>query len=141
MAPTRGSAERVRYLYWLHFSEGSAMPPLLLKLVLGRMAAAPPWPIRPIVAAVTRRVQTTVVSPRIAENLDLMEAELGCSIWFAGEAFSAADIQMSYPIEASVRRGGLDKSRPRLMAYLQRIRERPAYRRALERGGGFAIPA
>jgi glutathione S-transferase len=141
LAPTPGSAERARYLYWLHFSEGSAMPPLLMKLVLERMAAAPPWPIRPVVAAVARRVQTTVVSPRIADNLDLMEAELGRSIWFAGEAFSAADIQMSYPVEASARRGGLDKSRPRLIAYLQRIRERPAYRRALERGGGFAIPA
>lgn len=102
MAPPRGSAEWVRYLYWLHFAEGSAMPPLLLKLVLQRMATSPPWPIRPIVAAATRRVEARVTAPRLADNLELMEAELDRSIWFAGDAFSAADIQMSYPIEASV---------------------------------------
>ncbi len=139
MAPARGTAEWVRYLYWLHFAEGSAMPPLLLKLVLDRMATAPPWPIRPIVAAVARRVKDRVTTPRIADNLDLMEAELNRSTWFAGEAFSAVDIQMSYPIEASVRRAGLDQGRPKLIAYLERIRARPAYRRAAERGGA-AIP-
>ena len=139
MAPARGSAEWVRYLYWLHFAEGTAMPPLLLKFVLDRIAAAPPWPIRPIVAAVVRRANDRVTTPRLAENLDLMEAELGRSTWFAGDAFSAADIQMSYPIEASVRRAGLDLRRPKLMAYLERIRERPAYRRAAERGGA-AMP-
>ena len=139
LAPARGTAAWVRYLYWLHFAEGSAMPPLLLKLVLDRIAAAPPWPIRPIVAAVMRRANERVATPRIDDNLDLMEAELTRSTWFAGDVFSAADIQMSYPIEASVRRAGLDQRRPRLMAYLERIRERPAYRRAVERGGA-AMP-
>jgi glutathione S-transferase len=139
MAPARGSTEWVRYLYWLHFAEGSAMPPLLLKLVLTRLATAPPWPIRPIVAAVMRCANERVSNPRIGDNLDLMEAELNRSTWFAGDAFSAADIQMSYPIEASARRAGLDQRRPKLMAYLDRIRQRPAYRRAVERGGG-AMP-
>jgi len=141
MAPAHGTAEWVRFLYWLHFAEGSAMPPLLLKLVLDRLATAPPWPIRPIVAAVLRRANNRVSTPRIADNLDLMEAELSRSTWFAGEAFSAADIQMSYPIEASVRRAGLNQSRPKLMAYLERIRERPAYQRAVSRGGGAIPPA
>ena len=134
MAPARGTAEWVRYLYWLHFAEGSAMPPLLLKLVLDRIATTPPWPIRPIVAAVVRRARDQVVAPRLADNFDLMETELDRSIWFAGDAFSAADIQMSYPIEASVRRAGLGQGRPKLLAYLERIRERPAYQRAAERG-------
>jgi len=140
LAPARGTPEWVRYLYWLHFAEGSAMPPLLLKLVLDRMATAPPWPIRPIVAAVVRRAEDQVSTPRLAENLDLMEAELNRSTWFAGDVFSAADIQMSYPIEASVRRAGLDQSRPKLMAYLKRIRERPAYQRAVGRGGAAVPP-
>lgn len=140
LSPAAGTPERTRYLYWLHFAEGSAMPPLLLKLVLDRMESAPPWPIRSIVAIVTRRVRALAVTPRIAENLDLMEAELGRSTWFAGEAFSAADIQMSYPVEASARRGGLGANRPKLAAYLERIRQRPAFRRALERGGSFTIP-
>ena len=90
---------------------------------------------RPIVAAVVRRANDRLATPRLAENLDLMEAELNRSTWFAGDAFSAADIQMSYPIEASVRRAGLDQRRPKLMAYLDRIHQRPAYRRAVERGG------
>jgi glutathione S-transferase len=140
MAPARGTAEWMRYLYWLHFAEGTAMPPLLLKLVLDRIATAPPWPIRPIVAAVVRRANDRVTAPRLAENLDLMEAELDRSTWFAGDAFSAADIQMSYPIEASVRRAGLDQRRPKLMAYLERIRERSTHQRAVERGGP-AMPA
>ncbi len=76
MAPARGTAEWVRYLYWLHFAEGSAMPPLLLKLILNRIATAPPWPIRPIVAAVVRRINDQITAPRLADNLDLMEAEL-----------------------------------------------------------------
>ena len=139
MAPARGTAEWVRYLYWLHFAEGSAMPPLLLKLILNRIATAPPWPIRPIVAAVVRRINDQITAPRLADNLDLMEAELNRSTWFAGDVFSAADIQMSYPIEASVRRAGLDQRRPKLMAYLERIHGRPAYRRAVERGGA-ALP-
>ena len=140
MAPTRGTPEWVRYLYWLHFAEGSAMPPLLMKLVLSRLATAPPWPIRPIVAAVLRRANDRITTPRLADNLNLMEAELNRSTWFAGDAFSAADIQMSYPIEASVRRAGLDQRRPKLMAYLERIRGRPAYQRAVERGGD-AMPS
>jgi glutathione S-transferase len=139
MAPPRGTAEWVRYLYWLHFAEGTAMPPLLLKLVLDRIATVPPWPVRPIVAAVAHRAKDLVVAPRLAENLDLMEAELQRSTWFAGDVFSAADIQMSYPIEASAHRAGLDQRRPKLIAYLERIRERPAYRRAAERGGGVEM--
>ncbi len=141
MAPARGTEEWVRYLYWLHFAEGSAMPPLLLKLVLDRIGSAPSWPVRPIAAAVVRRAKERIATPRLAENLDLMEAELNRSTWFAGDAFSAADIQMSYPIEASVRRAGLDQRRPKLMAYLERIRERPAHRRAAERGGAAIPPA
>jgi len=140
MAPPRGSAEWVRYLYWLHFAEGSAMPPLFLRLVLSRIAASTPWPVQPIIAAVLRRADERVAAPRLAENLDLMEAGLDRSMWFAGDAFSAADIQMSYPVEASARRAGLDSSRPRLMAYLERIGERPAYRRAIARGAAAAVP-
>jgi glutathione S-transferase len=68
-----------------------------------------------------------------------MEAELGKTTWFAGNEFSAADIQMSYPVEASVARGGLNDSRPKLMDYLHRAHSRPAYRRALERGGEYQL--
>ena len=132
--------ERIRYIYWLHYAEGSAMPPLLLKLVFDRLERAPmSLIIRPIARAVARRAKRQFVEPQIAEHLAYLEAELGKSEWFAGDAFSAADIQMSYPIEAAAARVGLDAGRPRLKAFLARIRDRPAYRRALQRSGEHAI--
>jgi glutathione S-transferase len=139
LAPKRGGAEWIRYIYWLHFAEGSAMPPLFLDLVFDRIEISAPWLIRPIAGAIARQAKKQITEPRLVGNLDFMETELSRSTWFAGEAFSAADIQMSYPLLASARRAGLDARWPRLVAFLQRIRERPAYRCAVERGGGHAI--
>jgi glutathione S-transferase len=79
------------------------------------------------------------VLPNIARNLDFMEGELAKNEWFAGPQFSAADIQMSFPLEASRARGGLDEKHPRLMSFLERIHSRPAYQRAVERGGKYAL--
>jgi len=79
------------------------------------------------------------VEPNLKRQLDFMEGELARSSWFAGEDFSAADIQMSFPVEAAAQRAGLDGSRPKLMAYLKKIHARPAYRRALERGGPYSF--
>lgn len=140
LVPPAGTPERLRYAYWLHFAEGSAMPPFLLKLLFDRIEQGPmPFFARPVARAIARRVKTRFVAPNIERNLDFMEAELGRSPWFAGEEFSAADIQMSFPVEVARARGGLDERRPRLMAFLERIHARPAYRRALERGGPYDI--
>ena len=78
-------------------------------------------------------------SPNLQRQLDYMESELGRNEWFAGPAFSAADIQMSFPLEAASARGGLDAGRPRLWGFLQRIHARPAYQRALEKGGKYEL--
>ena len=135
-----GEADRLRYRYWMHYAEGSAMPPLLLKLIFDRMEKGPaPFFIRPVLKGIAQRVKSTFVQPQIELHLDYMEGELGKGEWFAGEAFSAADVQMSFPIEAAAARGGLNASRPRLIAFLDRIRKRPAYQRALERGGKFSL--
>ena len=140
LAPAPGSAQRLRYTYWLHYAEGSAMPPLLMSLVFNRIRASPaPFFIRPIVRGLADKVMASFVQPQINTHLDFMDAELGKSAWFAGDEFSAADIQMSFPIEAAAARGGLDASRPRLSAFLQAIHSRPAYRRALEKGGPFQL--
>ncbi len=140
LVPPAGSPERLRYRYWLHFAEGTAMPPLLMKLVLDRMEKAPmPFFARPIARALARRAKDAVVLPNLQRNLDFMEAELAKRDWFAGPEFSAADIQMSFPLEAAAARGGLDASRPRLIAFLERIHARPAYGRALERGGKYEL--
>ena len=139
-APAPGTPQGVRYIYWMHFAEGSAMPPLVMKLVFDRIEKGPmPFFARPIARAIAGRVKSTFIAPQITRNLDFMEAELGKSEWFAGDEFTAADIQMSFPVEAAVARAGLDASRPRLMAFLERIHARPAYRRALERGGEYGL--
>ncbi|ANB18955.1 glutathione S-transferase family protein [Dokdonella koreensis] len=140
LAPPAGSPERLRYTYWLHFAEGSAMPPLLLKLVFQRLATAPmPFFARPVARRIAASVQQRLVDPQLVRQLDYLEGELAGQDWFAGAAFSAADVQMSFPVEAAAARAGLDAGRPRLWDWLQRIHARPAYRRALERGGPYQL--
>lgn len=140
LAPAAGTPEALRYRYWLHYAEGSAMPPLLLKLVFDKIENAPmPFFVKPIAKAISGKAKSGFITPQITTHLDFMEAELGKSLWFAGDTFTGADIQMSFPVEAAQSRGGLNASRPKLMAYLERIHARPAYQRALERGGPFSL--
>jgi glutathione S-transferase len=140
LVPSPGTPERRRYTYWLHFAEGSAMPPLLLKLIFDRIPTMPmPFFARPVARSIARGVLARMVLPNLERQLDFMEAELARSEWFAGSEFSAADIQMSFPLEAAQQRAGLDARRPKLQAFLKRIHARPAYRKALERGGPYSF--
>ena len=140
LAPAAGTPERLRYTYWMHYAEGSAMPPLLMKLVFNRIQSGPmPFFARPVARGIARRVLESFVEPNIARHLDYMEGELKDRDWFAGAEFSAADIQMSFPLEGAAARGGLDASRPRLTGFLERIHARPAYRRAIEAGGPYEL--
>ena len=140
LAPASGTPQRLRYTYWLHYAEGSAMPPLLLKLVFTQVPRAPKLGLlRPIVRRIAEGVKAAFVEPQIRLHLDYLEGELGKSTWFAGAEFSAADIQMSFPIEAAAAGGSVGEGRARLRAYLQRIAARPAYRRALDKGGPYDL--
>jgi glutathione S-transferase len=140
LMPPAGTPQWRQFRYWMHFAEGTAMTPLLLKLVFTRVAEAPmPFFVRPVARGISAKVLGTLVDPNLRRQLDFMEAELGKQAWFAGDDFSAADIQMSFPVEAAAQRAGLDASRPRLMDFLKRIHARPAYRRALERGGPYSF--
>lgn len=142
LRPAVGTPDHLRWRYWLHFAEGSAMPPLLVKLIFDRVRAAKmPFFARPIVNAVADKVQASYVGPNLERQFDFLEAELASRPWFAGEAFSAADIMMSFPVEVAASRAGLGPSRPKLKAWLDTIRARPAYHRALERGGPYAYGA
>lgn len=139
-APELGTPERLRYIYWLHYAEGSAMPPLVLKLVFNQVETSPmPFFARPIARSIVARVNKSFIDPQIALHLGYVEAELEKSLWFVGSEFTAADIQMSFPLEAAAAQVGLDSSRPKLMGFLDRIHARPAYRRALERGGAYDL--
>lgn len=138
-APAAGDAGRMAYTYWLHYAEGSAMPPLLMSLVFSRIRQAPmPFFVKPIARAIADKAMAGFVSPQLTLHLGHMETALGQHEWFAGDAFSAADIQMSFPVEAAAARVGFD-DRPNLRRFLDRIHARPAYGRALEKGGPFEL--
>jgi glutathione S-transferase len=140
LAPARGTPERLRYTYWLHYAEGSAMSPLLLKLIFARMPKGPmPFFLRPIVRGICAKAQARFVDPQLALHVEYWESELSKHPWFVAEEFTAADIQMSFPVEIAEARIGLGARRARLSAFLERIRARPAYQRALAKGGPFQI--
>lgn len=142
LKPISGSPEALRYLYWMHYAEGSAMTPLFLKLVFTKIENSPlPFFVKPIVKGVSKQVHKVLINPQLKNHLDYIESELSKSTWFAGAMFSAADIQMSFPIEGFRARGGLDSRYPKMQDYLKRIHERPAYKRALDRGGPFTLSA
>lgn len=126
LGPPPDDADGIRWRTFLHYAEGSLMPPLLAILIVGKLGPLG-WPARKPL----RRM--------FATHLRWLESELADRDWFAGSAFSAADVTMSFPLEAARQRAGLDARYPRLQAWLDRIHARPAYRRALERGGPYAL--
>ena len=139
LAPPPGTTERVRYTYWLHYAEGSVMPLLVMKLVLSRVPQAVPGLIRPIARRIVSGIEDLYLGPNLRLQFDYLEGELAKSEWFVGNEFSAADVQMSFPIEAAQARGRLGTSHPRLAAFLEKIHARPAYQRALAKGGPYEL--
>jgi glutathione S-transferase len=138
LVPPAGTPEKLRYTHILHYAEGTAMPPLLMKLVFDRLETEKmPFFVKPIARGIAGKVKKMFIMPNIENNLNFLEGELGKSTWFAGDQFTAADVQISFALEAAASRGGLDARYPKLMAWLERIHARPAYVRALERGGKY----
>ncbi|NPT47540.1 glutathione S-transferase [Paraburkholderia sp. 1N] len=139
-APAAGTPERLRYTYWMHYAEGSAMPPLLLKLVALRIASAPmPFFAKPIARKIASTLQSSFIDPQLKLHLGYINQELGATGWFVGNDFTAADVQMSFPLEAATARGGMEGQIPAVVDFLKRIHARPAYQRALERGGKYEL--
>lgn len=140
LKPAQGTPEQLRYTYWLHYAEGSAMPPLLMSLVFSRIPSQPmPFFVRPVAKGIADKVMTNFIQPQLKQHRKYLEDELAEHEWFAGDQFTAADIQMSFPVEAFAARGGLGGKQSRLGAWLERIHARPAYKRALERGGPYDL--
>ncbi|KAA0123742.1 glutathione S-transferase [Methylobacterium sp. P1-11] len=136
LVPEHGSEARRRYVYWSHYAEGSAMPPLLLKLVFGRLAPSSPWSLRPLVRRIADTVVRGFVDPDLRRHAAFWETELAGQPYFCGADFTAADILMSFPLEAFAARG--TGAGPRVRDWLARIHARPAYQRALQQGGPYA---
>lgn len=139
LIPPPNTPERLRYTYWLHYAEGSAMPLLVMKLLFTLMPRRAPALMRPVVGMVSRQALAKLVSPQLRQHMNFWESELSKTQWFAGADFTAADIQMSFPLEAAAARGGLEQGHPKAMAFLDRIHARPAYQRALEKGGPYTL--
>ena len=142
LKPAPGTPEARRYSYWLHFAEGSLMPPLLVALIFAKVRGAKvPFFVKPIVKGIAAQVHKAYIDPNVTSLLAFMEAELAQREWFAGDAFTAADVQMSYPLEAAAagRAGFTAQSHPRLHAWLTRCQARPAYQRALAAGGPYSV--
>jgi len=138
LRPPEGTPEKLRWIYWLHYAEGSAMSPLLMRLIFSSLPARSPALIRPIVRGVSAKVIEDYVDPQIKTHFDYIESELMKSNWFAGEEFSAADVMMSFPLEAAGARANAFAGRTKVKAFVERIQARSAYKRALEKGGPYA---
>ncbi|WP_426103820.1 glutathione S-transferase family protein [Massilia sp. TSP1-1-2] len=138
--PAAGTADKLRYTYFMHYAEGSAMTPLLMKLVFDKVETSPmPFFAKPIARGIAQKVKKSYIMPQIVQHLQYLESELATRTWFAGEQFSGADIQVSFVLEAASARGGLGDRYPKLFDFLKRIHARPAYQRGLERGGPYAL--
>ena len=138
MRPAQGSPERLRYTYWTHYAEGSLMPPLVMRLILSRLPERAPAEFAEGAKRLTGATIQNYVDPQLSVHFDYIEAELAKSTWFAGEELTAADVMMSFPLEAGGARAGAFAGRPRIEAFVARCHARPAFRTALEKGGPYA---
>lgn len=126
-------------VYWLHFAEGSLMPPMVMRLVFTKMKQSPmPFFIKPIARMLADKVLSMFVNPNNKRNLEYVENHLSQNTYFCGDQVSAADFQMSFPLEASVARGMIrEDNYPHMFDYVKRFQARDAYKRGLEKGGEY----
>ena len=140
LRPSSTAAEGLAYTYWLHYAEGTFMPLMIISLILGRIETAPmPFFIKPVAKGIVGKVRDGYLDANVQTNLEFIEQTLAQSKWFCGDRFTAADVQMSFPLEAAEVRIELANNYPHIDAFLQTIRARPAYKTALERGGHYEL--
>jgi len=140
LLPAAGSPERRAYTYWLHYAEGSFMPLMTLSLILNRIETAPaPFFIKPVAKGIAAKVRANYLDQNVKRNLDFMESTLKATDWFCGNKMTAADIQMSFAVEAAEVRTNLVADYPQLALFLEKIRALPKYKAALERGGPYQL--
>lgn len=140
LIPPADTAARLAYTYWLHYAEGTFAPLMLLSLVMSKIENAPlPFFLKPITRQIVQKVRSGYLGKTTQRNLEFMESSLSQSTWFCGDELTAADIQMSFAVEAAAIRTNLGEAYPNLAAFLERMHALPAYRVALERGGPYEL--
>lgn len=141
LAPAAGTPAYRDYRYFMHYAEGSLMPFLLLKLIFGKVKSGPmPFFVKPIARKIADTVGKQFIDPNLTRHLTFLADHLAKHAWFAGDEMTAADIQMSFPLEGAVARAGSAVS-PRLAEFVKKFQARPAYQRALEKGGPYGVGA
>jgi glutathione S-transferase len=140
LRPAPGTDEHRRYLFFMHYAEGSLMPPLLVRFIVDRLRKAPlPFFIRPVAKGIAGKIDAAFTNPELEKHIAFLEGELDGRAWLAGDELTAADVQMSFPLEALLARAGSLSSHPRISALVERMHARPAYARALARGGPYDL--
>ncbi|MFO1263652.1 MAG: glutathione S-transferase [Rhodoferax sp.] len=136
LTPKPATPEHREVRFWMHYAEGSLMNWLVMKLVFMTIPTQPmPFFVRPIARQLCAQVQAKLIDPNLATAMSFMESHLSTHRWFAGEQLSLADFQMSFAVEAALARGADVQKFPKLVAYRERLHARPAYQRALGKGG------
>ena len=133
LRPESKTTQRLAYNYWMHAAEGSFMNMMVMAMLFGRIEAGTPALLRPLTKRIVGAVRDNYLDPSVARLLTHVEQELEKTKWFAGEEFSAADIQMGFVMTGMESGLGLDSSFPNSMRWLQQMRDRPAYQKAVER--------
>jgi len=137
-APLPDSPRYWAFQYWMHYAESSLMPILLLKLVFEKVKSDAPWPLRPLAAGIAGQVDKAFTNAQIETHFGFVDQHLREHRWLVGRRITIADVQMTFPMEAALARGTIDKRFPAVVEYVERMQARPAYRRALDRGGAYA---
>ena len=136
LQPVPGTPEHRQARFWMHYAEGSLMNWLVMKLVFMSIPTQPmPFFVKPIAKQLCAQVQARLIDPNVTTALDFMESHLASHVWFAGDHLSMADFQMSFAVEAALSRSGRAGDLPKLAAFKARMNARPAYQRALAKGG------
>lgn len=134
--PEPGTPAFDRYRYWMHYAEGSLMSPLLVRLLMSKVENAPlPFFIKPVAKGIVKKVEGAFTAPELEKHAAFIEQHLGSHDFFAGDAFSAADVQMSYPVEALLARGRVEANQDKTRAWFETVSARPGYGRAADKGG------
>lgn len=137
--PDASTPEYRQVIYWLHYAEGSLMPPLLLAYVFDVIQGSPmPFFVKPVVRKVARQTHGKFIGPQIHTHLDFVASQLECRQWLVGGSITAADIQMSFPLEAAMTRPELAERYPAIVSYVKRYQSRQAFQQALKTGGPYA---
>jgi glutathione S-transferase len=136
LSPQPGTEAHRQARFWMHYAEGSLMNWLVMKLVFMTIPTQPmPFFVRPVARKLCQQVLAKLVDPNVKSALEFMEQHLASHEWFAGKELSIADFQMSFAVEAALSRGAGKGQYPKLRAYRDRLQQRPAWQRAIAKGG------